>query len=139
MALNISPGDDAVAQEAAVTGDQQAPVAENAENVPAAAEQPEQPVAEGAPVPDEEAAEPPVATEQAPTAEATQELPVAEPAAEEDASSAAEESAPVNDDAHDLIDELEDLIGRAHHFENAGIERLRAGGLALIERIRDAI
>ncbi len=102
MALNISPGDDAVAQEQA----EQDSVVESAENAPALAEQ----------TVDENAAD------------VAQEAPVAE------------ESAPVSaDNAHDLIDELEDLVGRAHHFENAGIEKLRAGGLALIERIRAAL
>jgi hypothetical protein len=166
MALNISPGDDAVAQEGISTPEPQSQVAESAQasdeqpatetatvqNEDAAQEaQTEQPAIEGdANSAKDGASEAPVAdaSEQSPetpatrpeegqdVAEATQE----NAAVEQPTPSGSEDAAPASDDdAHDLIDELEDLIGRAHHFENAGIEKLRASGLALIERIRNAI
>lgn len=143
MALNLSPGEGEITQEVAAAVDPQASGPESTENVTAPVEQP---AADAAPASAEgEAMVAPEATEQAlpeaqsadsqPAVEAAQEAPVVAEAA----SLASSEEVGSDDDAHDLLDELEDLIGRAHHFENAGIERLRADGLALIDRIRNAI
>ncbi|ENN86061.1 hypothetical protein RHSP_31925 [Rhizobium freirei PRF 81] len=150
MALNLGPGDDAIAQDQTAAVDPQAPAPDGAENAPIPAQEGERGgVADASNSAEQGAAEAPIAgaAEQASTANdaqtaETQTAPDEAQTADvrgEAAAPAIVDASTVDDDAHDLLDGLEDLINRAHHFENAGIERLRAGGLALIERIRAAL
>ncbi len=55
-------------------------------------------------------------------------------------SAVAADAAALAHPAHSILDELEALVNKAHHFEAAGlILKLRADAKALIERVRAAL